>query len=492
MIKFKFTAKAIADLPPAPPGRRIEYADEDMPAFRLRVGPVSDRGVVSKSYSVALNIDGKFVRRTIGAVQNISLTLARRIALEQAGQITATRKNPNIAEREQQIVEITLHQALTAYIASRADRLRPTTKNQYQRLLVNYSDDWMRKNLSTISRDMILYRHQEITQRRIWLGGTRVNGKPIGGQAQANLWARIIRAIYRHARESLRGDAGEPLLPESPVGVLSAQRKWNTIERKSTRIRQHDLARWYEASEAVRSAAELVEDGHTVACVDALQMMLFTGLRRSEVLGLTWSRVNLDGQFFWIATTKNGHPHELPITGFLMEIFQRRLAAKAIYGDAVFSVTGESIVELRRAMDLIADASVGGLHAGKKPLQIGCHDLRRTFATQAELCGIGTYVLKRLLNHRSGGGDVTAGYVILGADELKGPAAIVERSLLELCGITEPVGSMDAKLSALIGTLSDQEKRRLLFSLANPAGEKTPTSNDQEQTNKSRVIGVDG
>jgi integrase len=48
-------------------------------------------------------------------------------------------------------------------------------------------------------------------------------------------------------------------------------------------------------------------------------MDLFTGLRKSEILGLTWDRVNLGARYFWIDTTKNGDPLELPITETLLE-----------------------------------------------------------------------------------------------------------------------------------------------------------------------------
>ncbi|CDL82338.1 hypothetical protein XSR1_20161 [Xenorhabdus szentirmaii DSM 16338] len=46
-------------------------------------------------------------------------------------------------------------------------------------------------------------------------------------------------------------------------------------------------------------------------------MAMFTGLRKSEIFNLTWDRVNMGGHYFWIETTKNGDPLELPITDTL-------------------------------------------------------------------------------------------------------------------------------------------------------------------------------
>ncbi|MCP5950616.1 integrase, partial [Klebsiella pneumoniae] len=76
--------------------------------------------------------------------------------------------------------------------------------------------------------------------------------------------------------------------------------------------------------EVVRERAVDVRDDITAAVCDAVNMALFTGLRRSEVLGLAWERVNLPGRYFWIDKTKNCDPLELPITDTLHTIFTRR------------------------------------------------------------------------------------------------------------------------------------------------------------------------
>lgn len=47
------------------------------------------------------------------------------------------------------------------------------------------------------------------------------------------------------------------------------------------------------------------------------------------------------------------------------------------------------------------------------------HDLRRTFATTAEFLDVGSYKLKRVMNHSTGRDDVTAGYIILTAETLR-------------------------------------------------------------------------
>ncbi|MFK3717948.1 tyrosine-type recombinase/integrase, partial [Escherichia coli] len=87
----------------------------------------------------------------------------------------------------------------------------------------------------------------------------------------------------------------------------------------------------------------------------------FTGLRRGEVFGLEWERVNLAGGYFWIDKTKNGEPLELPITKTLQAIFERRLAFKNKNSKFVFpALRGGVITDPRKVIDKIVMATASG------------------------------------------------------------------------------------------------------------------------------------
>jgi integrase len=151
-----------------------------------------------------------------------------------------------------------------------------------------------------------------------------------------------------------------------------------------------------------------------------LLFALFTGLRRNEILTLKWGDINIESEYFCVTDTKNGLDLELPITPVLKTIFEEQL--KRSISPYVFG----------------ADNSFGQVREPKKVInkikahcQSACsfHDLRRTFATTAENLDIGTYKLKRLLNHASGRDDVTAGYVILTAETLRKPAIKIQNEI---------------------------------------------------------------
>ena len=130
-------------------------------------------------------------------------------------------------------------------------------------------------------------------------------------------------------------------------------------------------------------------------------------LRRGEIFGLKWKNVNLRASIFTVYDTKNGHPLELPITEQIDELFW--LQNGRIPSDFVFAAENE-YGQVREPKKVVAKVkSLSGTHCD-------FHDLRRTFATAAEDLDVGSYKLKRLMNHSTGRDDVTAGYIILTAE----------------------------------------------------------------------------
>lgn len=322
--------------------------------------------------------------------------------------------------------------------------------------------------MTNISRDRVEVRHKAITQGTVWFGRDKSllrTGVGAGSQAQADLWARALRAVYRFAYDHYRDGEGKTLLPDPPTMVLSTKRQWHGTTRKTERIRINDLGRWLKAVELVRQESADIRDDVSVSICDALDMALFTGLRRSEVFGLEWDRVNLGGRYFWIDTTKNGDPLELPITDTLLAIFRRRLRLKNDAQAIVFNGRKGVVKEPRRVIARIVAATVPEPNPyGLMPIEFKCHDARRTYGTVAELAGVGSYILKRLMNHRTArSADVTQGYLHFGADELQEPAKKVERAILEHAGLVEKANGINANLLTALANMSDEEKRKLLL-----------------------------
>ena len=465
METFKFTKAKLESLPPAERGQ-VEYGDTVVNGLRLRVG-ISG----AKSFCISRKRNGKFIRATLGRFPDLTIDNARAKALELLGDVATTGRNPNVEKRINEKALVTLKDALDTYIKSRDERLSTDTAKQYRSILQNFSGDWMKQPIASISRERVETRHKAVTDGSVWFGADKSTlraGVGTGSKAQADLWARVLRAIYRFAHDHYRDEEGKTLLPDPPTMVLSTKRKWHGTVRKTERIRTNELGRWFRALSSVRDIAEQGRDDIAAAVCDAVEMAIFTGLRKSEILELSWDRVNLGGRYFWIDTTKNGDPLELPITETLLKLFRRRAKLKAADGLLVFPGDKGVIKEYRHIIDRISAATVPGLNSDQlNPIPFKWHDGRRTFGTVAELVGVGNYILKRLLNHRTmRSADVTQGYLHFSADELMEPAARIERAILEHAGLVESKKSLDTRLLNALEGLSEEEKHRLIFDLS--------------------------
>lgn len=462
---FKFTKAKLESLPPAERGQ-VEYGDTVVNGLRLRVG-ISG----AKSFCISRKRNGKFIRATLGRFPDLTIDNARAKALELLGDVATTGRNPNVEKRINEKALVTLKDALDTYIKSRDERLSTDTAKQYRSILQNFSGDWMKQPIASISRERVETRHKAVTDGSVWFGADKSTlraGVGTGSKAQADLWARVLRAIYRFAHDHYRDDEGKTLLPDPPTMVLSTKRKWHGTVRKTERIRTNELGRWFNALSSVRDFAEQGRDDIAAAVCDAVEMAIFTGLRKSEILELSWDRVNLGGRYFWIDTTKNGDPLELPITETLLKLFRRRAKMKSADGLLVFPGDKGVIKEYRHIIERISAATVPEPNPDLlKPIPFKWHDGRRTFGTVAELVGVGNYILKRLLNHRTmRSADVTQGYLHFSADELMEPATRIERAILEHAGMIESKNSIDSRLLSVLENLNDEEKRKLIFQLS--------------------------
>jgi integrase len=417
-----------------------EYKDTSLSGFSLRISKTK------KTFQVRRKRNGKDVRVKIGDYANMNLKKAK-IEAKKALVKIESGINPNEERKEHENQEVTLDTVFNAYLASKS--LKDKTVVGYKQTINCYLSEWKEKPLTKLTEDEVTNIHQKVSKR---------------SQAQADLMARVLRAIFNFAKYEYRGKDDVFIFAENPVKILSHKRQWNHVPRKQTRIRPTELKQYLTAVNEVRNNPEY--DRFTRSVCDAVEFALFTGLRKQEVLNIEWQRVNLKDAYFWIDETKNGDPLELPITDTLRKILMRCWSERDDSARYVFvsKTTGQAIKEPKYVLDKIRSASK---QDDDSELIAHWHDLRRTYATLAESIGVGGYTLKRLLNHRiKRTNDVTAGYVVLSTDELREPAKRVEQSILEHAGLIDKKQGVDATLQGLLQGVSEEQKRELIFQLS--------------------------
>lgn len=345
--------------------------------------------------------------------------------------------NPNASRRAEALAGITLREVYDDY--TRDKTLTASTQVGYRRIIETYLAEHQSRPLKRITEDVVKLEHRRITK---------------ASPAQADLVMRFLRALFNYARYEYRGLDNAILFESNPVQILSHQKLWNKVPRKHTRLTPAQLPDWFKGLDVVRTTG----NPFAQSVCDLVETAVLTGLRRNELIDLTWDRVNLAERTFYIDTTKNGDPLELPISHHLLMLLVRRQDQRG-ESPYVFDAPNErgKIIEPKKVLAQIAE---------KAGVTFTLHDLRRTFTTTAESLNLGAYTIKRLLNHRTRRDDVTAGYVVLTPEELREPAQRIEDAILTQSGLKVPEAGLDKTLNKMLRGLTDAEKRALIFQLS--------------------------
>lgn len=381
--RMNFTKPVLEAIQPG--DTRTDYHDAKTAGLTLRVTPTG-----AKTFCVLRRVKGgKLERVTIGQFPAVSIEQARRKALE----ITATLAQGTslTAQRERTKQESrTLGETLEAYLTARKTLKEPTRRSM-RGYLRRVCGDWLDKPLTAITSDVV----------------TKLHAKHRDTPAQANLAMRYLRAVINYAMAQQDEDA--PLIKANPVKRLTATRGMFKVERRTGMIALHELPAWWQAVEALPSP-----DWR-----DYFQLVLLTGLRKEEALGLQWADIELVAGTLMVTGTKNHSDHTLPLGGYLHALLSRRKAL-AVTPYVFANSAGQRLQNPRHSLDRIAKET------GKRFI---IHDLRRTFATIAESLDIPAYALKRLMNH-AGNGDVTQGYIVATPERLRAPMQKIEDYIL--------------------------------------------------------------
>ncbi len=391
---------AVAEHATPPAAGQIFIRDSRLPGFALRV---TSGGI--KSWIVEARMRGQSAtkRRTLGRFPAVKADRARTLAIQELGRF-AEGVDRLAEERTARARGVTLAQVFDDYLAGRD--LKPVTVGDYRKAFTSCFEDWSDTPMTGITRSMVERRHKEAS---------------LASPARANLSMRLLRALFNFAIGKYEDGEGAPVIVDNPVKRLSAVRAWNTIERRRTLIRLHQMPAWFDAVERLRS----LDDAAPVVA-DWLEFLILTGCRRTESLSLTWEEVNLPARFFRLPDTKNRQVHELPLSDRLHAILESRYPGRGAVG-FVFpgKKTGTHLIEERRWLRRVAAES---------EVPFSPHDLRRTFATVAEGLDIPVYTIKRLMNHASGSGDVTAGYIQIDVERLRVPMQRITDTILTAAG----------------------------------------------------------
>ncbi|MFZ2632750.1 MAG: tyrosine-type recombinase/integrase [Desulfosalsimonadaceae bacterium] len=403
---MKFTKRFLDTVEPPETGKIYLY-DETQPGLGIMIFP---SGTISFIYQY--RIKGKKKRLTIGKYGKITLKDAQDKAINLASQVL-NGVDPSAEKHREETEGLTLDMAFNEYLHARD--LKPRTVADIKRAMKGF-DDWMHRPILSITREMVAIRHKKLGEK---------------SHARANLAMRYLRAILNHASQAHASEDGVGLLPGNPVARLSATKEWFKIQRKHSYLQEHEIKAWFEAVLDLPNLPALPGKRNTILrhgdiARDFYLLLLLTGLRRSEAMGLRWCDIDFEARTLTILDlkTKNNETHVLPLSDYLFDLLSER--KRKSKGPLVLSgKDGKGFQTIKEAENRILGAT---------GIKFCCHDLRRTFATAAESLNISSYAVKTLLNHKQSG-DVTRGYIQITPDRLRVPMQQITNYFLQKAGI---------------------------------------------------------
>lgn len=122
---------------------------------------------------------------------------------------------------------------------------------------------------------------------------------------------------------------------------------------------------------------------------------LHTGMRKSEILNLKWSQVDLKNGIILLDKTKNFERREIPMSDSLKALFRQLHSQRRLDTDYVFvnQDTGKRYTDLKRSFNTACrKAGIQDFHF---------HDLRHTFASHLVMSGADLKTVQELLGHKS-------------------------------------------------------------------------------------------
>lgn len=215
--------------------------------------------------------------------------------------------------------------------------------------------------LDAISPRDILLLHAEVQAR--------------SSNSNANRYLALMKRMYTLATEW-------EILEYNPARVIKKVQENLPRERVLT---SKEIPRFLRALDAL--------ENRSIAA--GLRLLLYTGLRKSEVFLLEWRHVNREKGTLYLAQTKSGKPRLVFLNSLAWQVIEARWEQKGAADRYVFPGRrpGKHVVEVRVSFKLAcAMAEITG---------VCVHTLRHTFASICVSSGVPLYDVQKLLGHAS-------------------------------------------------------------------------------------------
>lgn len=334
--------------------------DSDVKGFGARVRP-SGRITYVLKYRVGGGRSGVARKPAIGAHGSITADQARAIARGWLAEV-ARGGDPG-GQRKERRRAPTMAEVADRYLAEHvAEHNKPSTAREFKRLVQTRIKPAIGSlRVGDVSRQDVMNLHHAMRST----------------PRQVNQTLSVLSKMFGLCEAwGLRPDGSNPC-------------------RRVQRFRERKRERFLSTEELARLGAELAEAEATgtelPGAVAAIKLLAMTGCRTGEIVGLKWTRVDMERGVIDLADAKAG---ARPVG----------LGAAALAVLAGLERNSEWVIEAARGEPLAYQALARAWRRIRKRAGLGdarLHDLRHGFGTVAGGLGLNAFIIRDLLGHKT-------------------------------------------------------------------------------------------
>jgi integrase len=350
-VRKQLTDVGVRRLAP-PTSGRLEIYDVIVPWMAVRVTPNGHKSFVARA---RIKGQQRPIRYTIGPVSLLTVADARQRArdalLKMQGGIDPREEKKAQAAAVERRKRTAFAAVAEAYIADHVAELRSgvRTARDIRRYLVAA---WGNRPIESITADDLAELIQSIIAA----------GKPM----MADRVLVYAKGLFKWAASPAR-PRDERLVVNPAANLTSRDFKIKQTERDVELSREHLRTIW-------TCSARLGEPWASY-----FKMLVLSGQRRMEIGGLRWTEIDFDERVivFPASRMKAGRPHEVPLTGQMIELLR---TVERGTGPYVFSVRDGQVPmgnfdRIKRRLDTLIEEQYPGL------IHWTIHDIRRAVRT---------------------------------------------------------------------------------------------------------------
>ena len=358
--EINFTKAAIENLQPPPAGSRLEVYDTKTQHLRVRVSHTG-----RKVFEVYRWHQGDPVRIKICVWPEKTIAQIREKADEYNGDFA---KGINPAEQKRAVREEMTFSALFHLWLEQFAKPHKRSWEDDVRRYQNYMDHpFGKKRLSWFTATHVREWHQRLTTQQKQRGPAATISP-----ATANRSLALLKTVFAEAAPDLRNPcAGVKMFKETS---------------RERFLQPDEMKRLFDALES----EETGEDFR-----DYIYLSLFTAARRSNVLAMRWTDLDLDAQLWTIPgqVSKNGSTMRVPLADAAIEILERRrrTASSVFVFPSSDSKTGHYTTPTKAWKALLSRAKLHDLRL---------HDLRRSCGSVMVNQGTSLAIIGGALGHK--------------------------------------------------------------------------------------------